>query len=214
MKMTSRQYKFLLICHITFSVGWLGSVAVFIALGVTGIASKNVELARASYLVMDVTSLYVIVPFCLGALLTGLIQALGTKWGLFRHYWIVVKLILTVASTALLLMHLKPIRLLSEMAAEQKFPDASMYGLRMRIVADAGAGLLVLIAILVISVYKPWGRIKGTLNMQTIKKSRAKYIVIGIIVLVLCGIILLHLLGGEMHGAGGHQMKMSMISEL
>jgi hypothetical protein len=43
-------------------------------------------MARAAYLAMDLTSRFVIVPLARASLLTGLAQALGTPWGLFRHY--------------------------------------------------------------------------------------------------------------------------------
>ncbi len=94
--MTTRITKLVLTSHITFSVGWLGAVAVFLALAITGLTSQNIQLARSAYMAMEMSAWFVIVPFCLASLFTGLIQALGTKWGLFKHYWIVVKLFLTI----------------------------------------------------------------------------------------------------------------------
>ena len=41
---------------------------------------------RGAYLAMDLIGWFVIVPLSLASLLTGLVQALGTTWGLFRHY--------------------------------------------------------------------------------------------------------------------------------
>jgi hypothetical protein len=41
---------------------------------------------------MELTTWIVIVPLSLAALLTGVVQSLGTPWGLFRHRWIVAKL--------------------------------------------------------------------------------------------------------------------------
>ena len=54
---------------------------------------------RAVYLAMHLTTWFVIVPLCLASLLTGIVQSLGTTWGLFRHSWIVTKLLLTVLAT-------------------------------------------------------------------------------------------------------------------
>lgn len=128
MTMTPRLSKVVLTSHITFSVGWLGAVAVFLALAITGITSQNIQLARASYLAMEIMSWFIIVPFCLASLLTGIVQSPGTKWGLFKHYWIVVKLILTIGATILLLLHLQPISLLAGMAAETKFSNIELPG--------------------------------------------------------------------------------------
>ena len=46
---------------------------------------------------------FVIVPLAIASLLTGVVQALATPWGLFRHYWVVIKLFLTVFATLVLL---------------------------------------------------------------------------------------------------------------
>lgn len=57
------------------------------ALAVSGLTSADVQTVRAAYLAMDLIGWFVIVPLSLASLLTGLVQSLGTRWGLFRHYW-------------------------------------------------------------------------------------------------------------------------------
>jgi hypothetical protein len=160
---------------------------------------------------MELSGWFVIVPFCFASLLTGLIQSLGTKWGLFKHYWIVVKLLLTIAVTILLLLHMQPISYLAGIAAKTPFSNTGQAGLRIQLIADAGAALLVLLATTTISVYKPWGRIRyglrenqkrytGVQDSGTVtKKSWKFYVLIGIIFLVLLFIIM-HLVGGGMSG--------------
>jgi hypothetical protein len=61
-----------------------------------GVGSEDAQIVRAAYLAMHLTTWFVIVPLCLAALLTGIVQSLGTTWGLFRHYWVVTKILLTV----------------------------------------------------------------------------------------------------------------------
>lgn len=51
-------------------------------------------MVRAAALAMGLTAWFVILPLSLAALTTGLVQALGTAWGSFRHYWILFKLLL------------------------------------------------------------------------------------------------------------------------
>ncbi len=130
MTMTFRLSKLVLTTHIMFSVGWLGAVAVFLAFAITGLTSQDTQLARAAYLAMELSGWFVIVPFCLASLFTGLIQALGTKWGLFKHYWIAVKLLLTIAATIILLLHMKPISYLAGIAASTSFSNTLLPGLR------------------------------------------------------------------------------------
>jgi hypothetical protein len=208
MIMTPRQSKLILTSHITFSVGWLGAVAVFLALAITGLTNQNTQVARAAYIAMELSAWFVIVPFCLASLFTGLVQSLGTRWGLFTHYWIVVKLFLTVAATIILLLHMQPISYLAGIAADTSFSSTQLPKLRIQLIADAGAALLVLLATTTISVYKPWGKIQfGRHNNRqyiemkdkssTTKRSWGFYVIIGLISLILFFIIM-HLSGGGM----------------
>src|SRR5438445_11415071 len=103
--MTPALRKLTITAHVTFSVGWLGAVAAFLVLGIAGLTSHDAEVVRGAYLSMDLISRFVIIPMCFGALATGLLQALGTPWGLFRYYWILVKFGLAIFVTLDLLMH-------------------------------------------------------------------------------------------------------------
>ena len=44
-------------------------------------------------------SLAVVPVLALLALVTGIVSSLFTKWGLFRYYWVLIKLVITVAAT-------------------------------------------------------------------------------------------------------------------
>jgi len=157
MTLTPRLRKFALTAHVTFSVGWLGAVAGFLALAVAGLTSRDAQMVRAAYLAMELTGWFVIVPLSLASLLTGLVQSLGTDWGLFRHYWILVKLLIAILATIVLLVHMQPITYLGGVAAETTLSSADLRGLRIQLVADAGAALLVLLVATTLSVYKPHG---------------------------------------------------------
>jgi hypothetical protein len=106
---------------------------------------------------MDVAARYVIVPLCLASLVTGVVQSLGTKWGLFRHYWVLIKLVLTMLTTALLLLHTRVIRQLAEIATRGALSPADHRGLQGQVVFDAGATLIVLVVATTLAVYKPRG---------------------------------------------------------
>lgn len=209
MTMNPRLSKALLTSHITFSVGWLGAVVVFLALAITGLTSQDTLLARSSLIAMELCAWFVIVPFCLTSLCTGIVQAVGTKLGLFKHYWIIVKLFLTVGSTVLLLLHMQPINYLSGIAKDASFSNTQHAGQIIDLIAKAGAAILVLLAITTISIYKPWGKIQVVQNnnqyikMQgkenKVKKSWTFYVLIGLISLIIIFIIS-HLFGGGMHG--------------
>jgi len=145
MTMTPGLRKFALTTHVTSSVGWLGAVGAFLALAIAGLVSQDAQIVRAAYLAMHLTTWFVIVPLCLAALLTGIVQSLGTTWGLFRHYWIVTKLLLTVLATIILLVHTQPIDRVAGVAAQTTLAAGDLRQLRIQLVGDACAALFVLL---------------------------------------------------------------------
>jgi len=157
MIMTQRLRKIVLTAHVTSSVSVLGAVAVFLALAIAGLNSQNVQLARAAYLAMDLTAWDVIVPLIFTSLLTGLIQSLGTTWGLFRHWWVLAKLLLTLLVTIVLLLQLESISYLADAAAAPTWSGAGFRRQRWSLVVHATGGLLVLFLPVVLSLYKPRG---------------------------------------------------------
>ena len=114
-------------------------------------------MVRAAYLAMELTARFVIVPLAFAALLTGLIQSLGTPWGLFRHYWVLMKLLLTVFATIVLLLQMERIGHAARLAAETNLSRADLRALGIQLVVHAAGGLLVLFVPAVLSVYKPPG---------------------------------------------------------
>jgi hypothetical protein len=157
MIMTSGLRKFALTLHVTSSIGWFGAVAAFLALALAGMTNQDRELVRAAYLVMGLTTWYVIVPLCFASLLSGIVSSLFTKWGLFRYYWVLMKLVITSFATIVLLVHTQPIDRLSEIAAKTAVLGASLQNEQRLMVVASSAALLVLLVLTALSVYKPRG---------------------------------------------------------
>jgi len=158
MTMTPRLRKFALTVHLTFSIGWIGAVVAFLALVVAAMTSQDAQTLRAAWIAMELTGWFAIVPLALASLLTGLVMALGTKWGLFRHYWVLISLVLTILATGVLLGNMQTVSFFAGIAAETDSADVGGLrgGLRSELL-HAGVGLLVLLVIQVLNVYKPRG---------------------------------------------------------
>ena len=149
--------KFALTAHVASSVGSLGAVAGFLALAVAGLSSENAQTVRGAYVAMALTAWFVIFPLVFAAMLTGLVQSLGTAWGLFRHYWVLVKFLLTVLTIVVLLLQLDGIEYVAGVATEATLSSTDLLGLRRSILTHAAGGLLVLLVPLALSLYKPRG---------------------------------------------------------
>jgi len=167
MTLAPRIRKFALTAHVISSVGWLGAVAGSLALAVAGLTSQDAQVVRAVYLTLELTGWFVLVPFALASLLTGLVQSLGTKWGLFRHYWVLAKLLINVFATIVLLMYTQTLGYLADVAGETTVSTGDLDALRSPSpVLHAGAALLLLGVATTLAVYKPRGMTRYGLRKQ------------------------------------------------
>ena len=154
--MPSGLRKFALATHLTLSVGWIGAVAAYMALDVTVATSEDAQTLRAAYLAMDVIARSIIVPLALASLTTGLVMSLGTKWGLFRHYWVLISFLMTVVATIVLLVETTTISHFARTARSPTTSADDLHALGNTLFHSAG-GTLVLLVILVLNMYKPSG---------------------------------------------------------
>jgi hypothetical protein len=150
MTMTPGLRKLVLVAHVTTSVGWVGAVVAYIALDVAAVTRQDAEIVRAAWLARDLIVWYVIVPLALASVLIGVVNALGTQWGLFRHYWVVMKLLLTLVATSILLQEAKSISYMAEASASSADPRPGS-------LLHSVGGLVVLLIITILSVFKPRG---------------------------------------------------------
>ena len=155
MIMPSGVRKFALTAHVTCSVGWIGAVLVFLALAIVGLTSPEAQTVRGVYLAMEPAAWIVLVPLAFASLITGIIQGLGTTWGVFRHYWVLFKLLIAVFASLILLMYMETFRVMARVAAD---PTADLAVVRNASPAlHAVLALLVLLVATVLAIYKPRG---------------------------------------------------------
>lgn len=146
--------KFVLTVHLACSLGWIGAVVAYLVLGISAVTTKDVETVRAAWIAMELTGWSAIVPLALGSLLTGLVISLGTSWGLFRHYWVLISLALTTFCTVVLLLHMPAVSADAHFARDADRVELSRLGGDL---FHPSVGLVLLLLITVLNVYKPRG---------------------------------------------------------
>lgn len=155
MVMSPRVRRFALTTHVTSSVGWLGAVGVFLALAIIGLTSEDAQTARGVHLVMEPAAWSVLLPLAFASLVTGIVQGLGTTWGLFQHYWVLFKLVITVFATLILLAYMETFRVMANVAGD---PHTELDVVRNPSpVLHSVLALLVLLVATVLAIYKPRG---------------------------------------------------------
>ncbi len=153
-KMSPRVAKLALTVHLASSVGWIGGVVAYLALGTAAVRSTEEDTVRAAWTAMEVVGWYALVPMAIASLLTGLVMALGTKWGLFRHYWVLSSFVLTLVAAAVLISHMGDVSYLANAAQEAE--GAALEALGGDLLHPA-LGLVLLLGVQVLNVYKPRG---------------------------------------------------------
>ena len=155
MTMGPRARKLGLTAHVVSSVGWLGAVVSFLVLAVVGLGSDDAQLVRAVYRVAEPLTWLVIVPLAAASLLTGIVQSLLTSWGLLRHYWVLLKLVIAAIATAVLLLYTRTVGALADVAADS---GAGLGELRVpTFVLHSSVALVLLLAATALAIYKPRG---------------------------------------------------------
>jgi hypothetical protein len=131
-------------------VGWFGLDGALVALEVTGLDAGDPEERAGIAAAMSAIAVWVLIPVVLAALVSGLVLALSTPWGLVRYWWVLIKCgiagALTVAGMSLMIPRLHQI-----IAGE-----AQPVG--METLIGRSIALALLLAATALSVIKPWGK--------------------------------------------------------
>ena len=167
-----------LTAHLTTSIGWVGAAFAFLGLAIVGMVSDVEAVVRGTYLVMDPVAWLVLVPLAAASLVSGVIVSLITPWGLFQHYWVVFKLLITAFATMVLLTYTTTFNQLAAAAADITLPVDQVRN-PSPVLHSLLAVVLLTIAT-VLAVYKPvgltplapahgpmpiWARVFGTLSV-------------------------------------------------
>ena len=155
-RLSPRWRRWLLTLHIGSSVALLGADGAVLTLDVAGALGRG---AVGIYPAASLIGTALLVPLALTSLLSGAALGLLTPWGLVTHWWVAIKLALTLAGTVLALTVLTPAL---AGAADAALAGAELStGERLEVLRNSAGASVVLLVTLVLSVHKPFGRIRG-----------------------------------------------------
>ena len=161
-RLPHRARKSMVVVHVVVSVSWLALMLCLLTLGATALATDNADTLRTAYQAMEMLGDVLIIPLSLLTLVSGVVLAFGTSWGLFRYYWVSAKFWLTLAATAASIFALTA-RLHDAAAAVARHPVGPISAMdlgfiRYNMVIVPAVALLLYLANVILSVFKPWGR--------------------------------------------------------
>jgi hypothetical protein len=147
--------------HVIVAVGWLGLTFGDVTLGVTAVVTDTPSVQHAMFRALGTIADVLLLPIAWVAYATGILMALGTRWGLVRHKWVLTKFLLTTLTVALttfsLVPGLKTMRdTVNATPADELVPmsTADVSGL----VSAAVVSTTCYTICVVLSIFKPWGR--------------------------------------------------------
>ena len=152
-RLSRRVRRGLLVVHVLASAGWLGLTLGLLALGTTAATTGSPAAVEASVRGMKLFADWLLLPLALLTLVSGLVLALGTHWGLARHRWVFTKFWLTLATTTATVLALRPgvNAAVTAVAAGETLPDAG------DVLFGPVVSLSAYLFMTVVSVLKPWG---------------------------------------------------------
>jgi hypothetical protein len=146
--------RLVLAVHLTCSIGWIGAVIAYLALAFAVPLTEDPITVRAAWISMELIGWYAIVPLAVASLATGILLALASRWGLLRHYWVLISFIGTLLLTTILVLHMPDVTAqadLARSAAPEQLRDMGSD------IPHALIGLVLLLGILVLNIFKPRG---------------------------------------------------------
>jgi hypothetical protein len=163
-QMSASNQKWLKGIHLVVAGLWLSCVILLLALP---LVARNITGGDELYMynhIYHFVDMYVLTPAAVATLLTGLVFSLFTRWGFFRHGWLVYKWSATLAIILTGTFYLGPMVTKMLEISETKRAAALtdqyyMQGATIGLWAASINSLLLVVAVFV-SVYKPWKNIR------------------------------------------------------
>ena len=161
-QLSPKTRKMVLLLHVVCAVGWLGLHIGNVTLAITGLVTDDPGTQQTAFRAVNLLGGMLLIPISLLAFTTGVTLALGTRWGLVRHWWVLTKFVLTLIPVLLIPLSLLPgYRDLADQvnaAPADQVVDIGDTGVSLIIAAIVSTTMY--LTSVTLSVFKPWGRTK------------------------------------------------------
>lgn len=162
-KLSIKKKQLIIVIHVLSVVCWLGGAMVMLLLGTYMLKAENGEQLYYTLDNMHLIDVVLIRYTALVTLLTGILLSVWTNWGLFKHYWILIKLILTVALIGFGIEYMGDwLSQIVRIGKQERFlalSDAAFLNASYSLIGGAIANIVSLIFMTAISYFKPFGKV-------------------------------------------------------
>jgi hypothetical protein len=154
--------KWLLTLHSLFAAIMFGVTITFLILSIAATVTTDEGVLKASYMSMHLLAQTSVRASTIGTVVTGVLLSLLTHWGFFKYYWIIVKELLTILSIGLGLVgiyfwSLKAVTITTVQGMESLHNPEFLVN-RTYLFVGISLQIISLIAMYILSIFKPWGK--------------------------------------------------------
>ncbi|TDE15740.1 hypothetical protein [Jiangella asiatica] len=159
-RLGGRLRKAVLVVHILAAGAWVGIDVVMAVFVFTALASDSDQTVALSYQALEMFAVWPMTAAGMLCLASGMVLGLGSKYGLVRYWWVAVKLLLNVLLSTLVLVALRPgVQEAAEQGRRLAAGEAATIQTSDLVFPPIVSPTLLVVAFL-LSVYKPWGRLR------------------------------------------------------
>jgi hypothetical protein len=145
----------LLTAHVVTAVGLLGVDVAALALEIAGWRGTD---PVTIYPAVSLLVRWLLIPLAVLSWLTGIGLGLLTPWGLVRHWWVALKLVINTAGLVLALFVLLP---LVRSNADQALAAEALGGDAASAARNSTGACVALVVSVALATFKPFGRLRG-----------------------------------------------------
>lgn len=163
-RLTQKKKQWLVAIHVIAVASWIGGTLGMLLLGLYLRSGENGEQLAYTLSSMEVIDENLLKYPALLTLLTGILLSVWTQWGLVKHYWVTIKLILTVVTIMMGILFLDNwTASLADMISETGFAalrNETFQSTWLSIIIMASFNVVCLLLMVFITYFKPFGKIK------------------------------------------------------
>lgn len=153
--MTTGRRKSAVTVHVVAALALLGVSTVVLVAGVHAATRGDARDAQAVYSLLRLLTFSLDLPLAAVTLLSGVLLALTSRWGMFRHWWVIAKLAIYGATLVIGLVLIGPSLDTMIDVTEAQRPEES--GARSTLVVAAAVQVVILSGAATLGVFKPGG---------------------------------------------------------
>lgn len=159
-RLAGKSRKAVLVLHIASVGSWLGIDVVMAVLVFTALGTDDDSTKALCFRALELVAVWPMTISGLTCLTTGVLLAMGSKYGLVKYWWVVLKLTINLLLSTLVLIALRPgVNEMAEQARVQEAGGDAILNAGDMVFPPIVSPTLLMVAV-VLSVFKPWGLLR------------------------------------------------------